>query len=146
MAYFNGDTIPTNQVQIIPGAEIYHFGILTSSIHMSWMRAVAGRLKSDYRYSGSVVYNNFVWCDPTEEQKSLIEATAQRILDVRSKYPNAMLADLYDELTMPQDLRDAHKKNDRAVAAAYGFENLLDDESKIVAELMKLYEQLTNLD
>ena len=76
----------------------------------------------------------------------MIEATAQRILDVRSKYPNAMLADLYDELTMPQDLRDAHKKNDRAAAAAYGFENLLDDESKIVAELMKLYEQLTNLD
>ena len=88
MAYFNGDTIPTNQVQIIPGAEIYHFGILTSSIHMSWMRAVAGRLEMRYRYSGSVVYNNFVWCRPTEEQKNLIEQTAQNILDVRKKYRN----------------------------------------------------------
>ena len=77
---------------------------------MSWMRLVAGRLKSDYRYSGSVVYNNFVWCEPTLEQKKLTETTAQNILDVRSKYPDATLADLYDELTMPKDLRDAHKK------------------------------------
>lgn len=146
MAYFNGDTIPTNQVQIIPGAEIYHFGILTSSIHMAWMRAVAGRLEMRYRYSGNVVYNNFVWAEPTEEQKRLIEQTAQNILDVRARYPKATLADLYDELTMPRDLRDAHKKNDLTVAKAYGFENLLDDELKIVAELMKLYEQLTNLD
>ena len=77
---------------------------------MAWMRAVAGRLKSDYRYSVSVVYNNFVWCEPTLEQKKLTETTAQNILDVRSKYPDATLADLYDELTMPKDLRDAHKK------------------------------------
>ncbi|MBQ7629332.1 MAG: class I SAM-dependent DNA methyltransferase, partial [Selenomonadaceae bacterium] len=94
--------------------------------------------------SGSVVYNNFPWCLPTLEQKKLIEQTAQKILDVRANYPDATLADLYDELTMPQDLRLAHKKNDRAVAAAYGFENFLDDESKIVAELMKLYERFTN--
>ena len=110
---------------------------------MAWMRTVAGRMKSDYQYSATVVYNNFVWCEPTEEQKTLIEQTAQKILDVRAKYPDATLADLYDELTMPKDLRDAHKKNDRAVAVAYGFENLLDDEPKIVAELMKLYERLT---
>ena len=110
---------------------------------MSWMRLVAGRLKSDYRYSGSVVYNNFVWCEPTEEQKSLIEATAQRILDVRAKYSDSTLADLYDELTMPADLRLAHKKNDIAVAKAYGFEKILDDEPKIVAALMKLYKRLT---
>ena len=97
-----------------------------------------------YRYSGSVVYNNFVWCEPTDEQRRLIEQTAQKILDVRSRYPQSTLADLYDELTMPRDLRDAHKKNDREVAVAYGFENILDDESKIVAELMKLYEQLTS--
>ena len=116
MAYFNGDTIPTNQVQIIPGAEIYHFGILTSSIHMAWMRAVAGRLEMRYRYSGNVVYNNFVWTEPTEEQKRLIEQTAQNILDVRARYPKATLADLYDELTMPRDLRDVHKKNDLTVA------------------------------
>ena len=110
---------------------------------MSWMRLVAGRLKSDYRYSGSVVYNNFVWCEPTEEQKSLIEATAQRILDVRAKYSDSTLAVLYDELTMQADLRLAHKKNDIAVAKAYGFEKILDDEPKITVELLKLYESLT---
>ena len=107
------------------------------------MRAVAGRLEMRYRYSGNVVYNNFVWCEPTLEQKTLIETTAQKILDVRANYPDATLADLYDELTMPHDLRDAHKKNDRAVAIAYGFENILDDELAIVARLMKLYERLT---
>ena len=137
------EIIASNLVSIVPGAEIYHFGILTSSIHMAWMRAVAGRLKSDYRYSGSVVYNNFVWCEPTLEQKTLIEATAQAILDVRARYPQSTLADLYDELTMPADLRAAHKKNDLAVAKAYGFEKILDDEPKIVAELMKMYERLT---
>ncbi|MBR0290025.1 MAG: class I SAM-dependent DNA methyltransferase [Selenomonadaceae bacterium] len=144
MGFMTPDIICNAQALIIPGAEIYHFGILTSSIHMAWMRAVAGRLEMRYRYSGSVVYNNFPWCLPTLEQKNLIEQTAQKILDVRANYPDATLADLYDELTMPQDLRLAHKKNDRAVAAAYGFENLLDDEPKIVAELMKLYERLTN--
>ena len=113
---------------------------------MAWMRTVAGRLEMRYRYSGNVVYNNFPWCKPTDKQRQAIEQSAQKILDARKNYPAATLADLYDELTMPQDLRDAHKKNDRAVAAAYGFENILDDESKIVAELMKLYEQLTNLD
>ena len=111
---------------------------------MSWMRAVAGRLKSDYRYSGSVVYNNFVWCEPTDAQRRAIESTAQKILDVRAKYPDATFAELYDELTMPADLRKAHRANDAAVAAAYGFENILDDEAKIVAELMKLYERLTS--
>ncbi|MBQ3452519.1 MAG: methylase, partial [Selenomonadaceae bacterium] len=144
LKFLTPEIICNCDICIIPGAEIYHFGILTSSIHMAWMRAVAGRLKSDYRYSGSVVYNNFPWCLPTLEQKKLIEQTAQKILDVRANYPDATLADLYDELTMPQDLRLAHKKNDRAVAAAYGFENFLDDESKIVAELMKLYERFTN--
>ena len=135
--------IASNAALIVPSATVYHFGVLTSSIHMAWVRAVAGRLKSDYRYSGSVVYNNFVWVEPTLEQQRLIEQTAQRILDVRARYPKATLADLYDELTMPSDLRDAHKKNDLAVAKAYGFENLLDDEPKVVAELMKLYERLT---
>ena len=111
---------------------------------MAWMRAVAGRLEMRYQYSATVVYNNFAWCEPTYEQKNLIETTAQYILDVRKNYPHSTLADLYDELTMPADLRLAHKKNDRAVATAYGFENFLDDESKIVAELMKLYERFTN--
>ena len=95
-----------------------------------------------YRYSGSVVYNNFPWCEPTPAQVSAIEQTAQKILDVRKNYPDATLADLYDELTMPADLRDAHKKNDRAVASAYGFENILDDEPTIVARLMKMHERL----
>ena len=143
IGFMDAQTVALNTVLIIPDATTYHFGILTSSIHMAWMRTVAGRMKSDYQYSATVVYNNFVWCEPTEEQKTLIEQTAQKILDVRAKYPDATLADLYDELTMPKDLRDAHKKNDRAVAVAYGFENLLDDEPKIVAELMKLYERLT---
>lgn len=143
IGFMTPDIIASSQLIIIPSAQIYHFGILTSSIHMSWMRAVAGRLKSDYRYSGSVVYNNFAWCEPTLEQRTLIETTAQNILDVRAKYPNATLADLYDELTMPADLRKAHKANDRAVAAAYGFENILDDEPAIVTELFNLYERLT---
>ena len=144
MGFMPPEIIASNLVSIVPAATVYHFGVLTSSIHMAWMRAVAGRLKSDYRYSGSVVYNNFPWCEPTEEQKTLIEQTAQNILDVRKNYPKATLADLYDELTMPADLRAAHKKNDRAVAIAYGFEKILDDEPAIVAELMKLYERLTS--
>ena len=110
---------------------------------MAWMRITAGRLKSDYRYSPAVYYN-FPFSEPSAEQKKLIEMTTQNILDVRAKYLDATLADLYDELTMPSDLRDAHKKNDRAVAAAYDFEKILDDESKIIAELMKLYERLTS--
>ena len=139
------DVIVSHKLLMIQGATLYLFGMLTSSIHMAWMRTVSGRLEMRYMYSPSVYYN-FPFAEPTLEQKKLIEQTAQNILDVRKNYPKATLADLYDELTMPAELRAAHKKNDRAVAAAYGFENLLDDESKIVAELMKLYEQLTNLD
>ena len=144
LKFLTPEIICNCDICIVPGATVYHFGILTSSIHMAWMRRVAGRLEMRYRYSGSVVYNNFPWCEPSAKQKNLIEQTAQNILDVRKNYPDATFADLYDELTMPRDLRDAHKKNDRAVAAAYGFENFLDDEAKIVAELMKMYEALTN--
>ena len=138
------EIIASSQLILVPAAQIYHFGILTSSIHMAWMRAVAGRLKSDYRYSGSVVYNNFVWCVPTSAQKKLIEQSAQEILSVRNKYPAATLADLYDELTMPADLRLAHRKNDLAVAKLYGMEEILSDEPAIVAELMKMYENITS--
>ncbi len=137
------EVIASNAALIVPSATVYHFGILTSSIHMAWMRAVAGRLEVSYRYSGSVVYNNFVWAEPTPAQKSTIEATAQKILDVRKNYPAATFADLYDPLTMPKDLRDAHKKNDLAVARAYGFEEILDDEPAIVRELFNMYEALT---
>ena len=143
MAYFHGDTIPTNQVQIIPDATLYHFGILESNVHMAWMRAVCGRLKSDYRYSKDVVYNNFPWPNPTDEQKAKIEETAQAILDARALYPDSSLADLYDELTMPSELRTAHQNNDRAVMRAYGFDVKTMTESTCVAELFKRYQEIT---
>ena len=109
---------------------------------MSWMRAVCGRLKSDYRYSKDIVYNNFPWPAPTEAQKVKIEQTAQAILDARAKYPNSTLADLYDELSMPPELRKAHQQNDRAVWEAYGKVWDIKSESSCVAELMKLYQEL----
>ncbi|MCC8128713.1 MAG: hypothetical protein LIO51_02090, partial [Clostridiales bacterium] len=133
----------TNLVLIIPNASLYHFGVLTSNVHMAWMRAVCGRLKSDYRYSKDVVYNNFPWPTPTEAQKAKIEQTAQAILDARALYPDSSLADLYDELTMPPELRRAHQQNDRAVMQAYGFSVKDTTESSCVAELMKLYQRMT---
>ena len=143
MGFLTKDTIPTNLVLIIPDATLYHFGILESNVHMAWMREVCGRLKSDYRYSKDVVYNNFPWPNPTDEQKTKIEQTAQAILDARALYPDSSLADLYDELTMPVELRRAHQDNDRAVMAAYGFDVKTMTESQCVAELFKLYQQLT---
>lgn len=131
-----GDTI------ILPGATIYHFGILTSNVHNAWMRIVCGRLKSDYRYSGTLVYNNFPWPTPTDAQKAKIEQTAQAILDARALHSDCSLAVLYDELTMPTDLRKAHQNNDRAVMEAYGFDWRTMTESECVAELFKLYQQL----
>ena len=143
MAYYDQDTIPTNQVQIIPDATLYHFGILESNVHMAWMRAVCGRLEMRYRYSKDVVYNNFPWPTPTDAQKAKIERTAQAILDARALYPDSSLADLYDELTMPAELRKAHQDNDRAVMEAYSFTQKAgeDDESLIVAELFNLYKK-----
>ena len=110
---------------------------------MAWMRAVCGRLKSDYRYSGAIVYNNFPWPNPTAEQKARIEQTAQAILDARALYPDCSLADLYDEVTMPPELRKAHQQNDKSVMQAYGFWNKLNTETECVAELMKMYQELT---
>ena len=143
MGFLTKDTIPTNLVLIIPDATLYHFGVLVSNVHMAWMRAVCGRLKSDYRYSKDVVYNNFPWPTPTDEQKAKIEQTAQAILDARALYPDSSLADLYDELTMPVELRRAHQDNDRAVMAAYGVPIKTMTESQCVAELFKLYQELT---
>lgn len=137
------DILASDLVFIIPNATLYHFGILTSNVHMAWMRAVCGRLKSDYRYSKDVVYNNFPWPTPTEAQKAKIEQTAQAILDARNLYPDCSLADLYDEVTMPPELRKAHQANDKAVMQAYGFWGKLNTETACVAELMKLYQQLT---
>ena len=137
--FLTAETKVTDAVQIIPDAEIYHFGILTSSVHMIWTKNFCGRLKSDFRYSKDIVYNNFIWCSPSESQLKKIEQTAQNILDVRKKYPESSLADLYDPILMPKDLRDAHKKNDLAVLEAYGFDKNF-SENEIVAELMKLYQ------
>ena len=136
------DTIPTNSAVIIPNATLYHFGILTSNVHMAWMRVVCGRLKSDYRYSKDIVYNNFPWPAITLEQEAEISRTAQAILDARNLYPDCSLADLYDEVTMPVELRRAHQANDKAVMKAYGLP-ITTSESDTVAHLFKLYEQLT---
>ena len=142
MGYMDKDIIASNHLLVLPNATTYEFGILTSNVHMSWMRVVAGRLKSDYNYSARIVYNNFPWPSPTKEQKEKVEKTAQMILDARTKYPNSSLADLYDELTMPADLRRAHQLNDVAVMEAYGFDWKTMTESECVAELMKMYKAL----
>ena len=128
---------------MIIDTSIYDFGVLISNVHMAWMRAVCGRIKSDYRYSKDVVYNNFPWPTPTEAQKAKIEQTAQGILGARALYPDCSLADLYDEVTMPPELRKAHQQNDRAVMQAYGFDVKTTTESSCVAELMKMYQHLT---
>ena len=146
MGFFSPNNFCSNLVKLIPNATLYHFGVLESNIHMAWMRAVCGRLKSDYRYSANIVYNNFPWPDATDAQKSMIEQTAQGILDARALYPDSSLADLYDELTMPPELRKAHQKNDQAVLAAYGIKKgdaAYSSESACVAELMRRYQALT---
>ena len=143
MGFLSPEIITNNAVQIIPDATLYHFGILESNVHMAWMRAVCGRLKSDYRYSKDIVYNNFPWPNPTPEQKTRIEQTAQAILDARALYPDSSLADLYDEVTMPPELRRAHQDNDRAVMAAYGFPVKGFTESDCVARLFEMYQGLT---
>ncbi len=142
IGFLDSSVIASDAVQIVPNASLYEFGILTSNVHNAWMRLVCGRLKSDYRYSNDIVYNNFPWPNPTSEQKSAIEKAAQDILDARSKYPESSLADLYDENFMPKELNDAHRANDEAVMEAYGF-GLKMKESECVAELFKLYEKLT---
>lgn len=141
IGFVSKEVIASDSTQIIPDNNMYLFGILTSNVHMSWMRVVAGRLKSDYRYS-PFVYNNFPWPSPTKEQKERIEKTAQMILDARNLYPDSSLADLYDDLTMPPELRKAHQENDKAVMEAYGFNWRKMSESECVAELMKLYKKM----
>ena len=137
------EVITTSLVQMLPGAGLYEFGVLTSNVDNAWMRAVCGRLKSDYRYTITNVYNNFPWPDPTEAQRARIEQTAQAILDARALYPEASLADLYDELTMPPELRKAHQANDKAVMEAYGMPIKETTESSCVAELMRRYQAMT---
>lgn len=144
IGFMSANDISSDAVQIIPNATLYHFGILTSNVHMAWMRAVAGRLKSDYRYSKEIVYNNFPWPEVTEKQQKKITQTAQAILDARAIYADSSLADLYDETTMPSELRKAHQQNDRAVMEAYGFLVADTTESVCVAKLMALYTELVN--
>ncbi len=142
MGFMSPDVICGDANLLMPNASPYHFGILISNVHNAWIRAVCGRIKSDFRYSVNIVYNNFPWPTPTDEQKSKIEQTAQAILDARALYPDCSLADLYDELTMPPELRKAHQANDKAVMQAYGF-SIKMTESECVAELMKMYQELT---
>lgn len=141
IGFLHSDIIPTNAATIIPNATLYHFGVLTSNVHMAWMRAVCGRLKSDYRYSKDIVYNNFPWAEVNETQLAKIAETAQGILDARALYPDCSLADLYDEVTMPIELRRAHQANDRAVMEAYGFSTKM-TESECVARLLEMYQAL----
>ena len=144
MDYLPREIISGDQLFMLPDASLYDFGILMSNVHMAWTRAVCGRLKSDYRYSNTVVYNNFVWPAPTDEQKRKIEQTAQAILDARALYPDNSLAELYDELLMPPKLRKAHQENDKAVMRAYGFSIRDMTETDCVAALMKLYKEKTS--
>jgi hypothetical protein len=143
MGIIGKESFASDLVFLVPNATLYHFGVLESNVHMAWMRAVCGRLEMRYRYSKDIVYNNFPWPTPTEQQKQKIEQTAQAILDARALYPDSSLADLYDDLTMPVELRKAHQNNDRAVMQAYGFDVKTMTESLCVAELFKLYKELT---
>lgn len=153
IGYMSKDVISTDANMVLPDATLYHFGILTSNIHMAWTRIICGRLGMSYRYSNTIVYNNFPWCNPTDEQKAKIEKTAQGILDARALYPQCSLADLYDDLTMPPELRKAHQENDKAVMEAYGFRKQDETtgktrwltENETVAELMKMYQKLTEI-
>lgn len=142
ISFIDSSVIVTNAVLFIPEGDLYLFGLLNSEVHMAWMRAICGRLEMRFRYSKEVVYNNFPWPTPTETQKAKIEQTAQAILDARALYPDSSLADLYDELTMPPELRKAHRANDLAVLEAYGFPKDA-SESVIVARLFKMYQELT---
>lgn len=142
--FMDDSVLCSNLVKLMPDATLYHFGILESNVHMAWMRTVAGRLEMRYRYSINIVYNNFPWPTPTDEQKAAIERTAQGILDARDLYPDSSLAVLYDEVTMPPELRKAHQENDKAVMTAYGFDWRHMAESDCVAELMKMYQKLTS--
>ena len=142
LGFLKSDFIPADSAVIILNASFFNFSVLVSSVHMAWVRTICGRIKSDYRYSKDIVYNNFPWCEPSDAQKAAIEKTAQAILDARALYPDCSLADLYDEATMPPELRKAHQANDKAVMKAYGYAPNM-TEPEIVADLMKRYQELT---
>ena len=141
MGFMTPDIIFSNKAQLIPNADIFLFGMLESSVHMNWMRVVCGRLRNDYDYSGTLVYNNFPFVEVNEKQRAKISAAAQKILEARAKFPNASLADLYDELAMPADLRAAHRANDKAVLEVYGYDYDMDEEAMVV-DLLERYDEL----
>ena len=142
MAYLSKDVICSNKVQFVPDATLYHFGVLTSRMHMAWMRTVAGRLKSDYSYSNSLVYNNFIWPETTDAQKAEIETLASNILDARAQFPDSSLADLYDPLTMPPVLAKAHTALDRAVDKLYSSKPFTSDPERVTL-LFEKYQEVT---
>ena len=144
IGYMDDSVLCSNKLRLMPQANLFYFGVLTSSVHNAWMRVVCGRLKSDYSYSVNIVYNNFPWCNPTDEQRKRIEQTAQSILDARSQNASSTLADLYDEISMPPELRKAHRENDKAVMEAYGFKAGM-EESEIVAELFRMYQGMVGM-
>jgi hypothetical protein len=145
LGFMPAEVIASNLCLIVPHATLYHFGVLTSAMHMAWVRSVCGRLKSDYRYSAGIVYNNFPWPDsPADTQRQTIEATAQAVLDARAQFPDATLADLYDPLTMPPALLKVHQKLDATVDAAYGKKSFKNDAER-VAFLFERYQALTSL-
>lgn len=143
MKFLTEEVVLTNALFYIDNADLYEFGILESCVHMAWLRTIGGRLKSDYRYATSLVYNTFPWCNIDDKHKQKIQETAQGILDARKKYPDNSLADLYDPLLMPIELQNAHKANDKAILQAYGLP-IDASESDIVAHLFKMYKDLTN--
>ena len=143
LGFMSPDVICGDSNLLMPNATLYDFGIMMSNVHNAWVRSVCGRIKSDFRYSVNIVYNNFPWPNPTEEQKQKIAQTAQAILDARTLYLECSLADLYDDLTMPPELRKAHQNNDRVVMQAYGFNVKTMTESECVAELMKMCQAMT---
>ncbi len=137
--------IANNLVFVVPQASLFHFGVLSSAMHMAWVRSVAGRLKSDYRYSKDIVYNNFPWPDsPTDKQREAIEKAAQNVLDARAGHPGSSLADLYDPVAMPPGLRKAHQALDKAVDATYGKKTFTSDAER-AAFLFELYHGYTSL-
>ena len=143
MGILMNDAIASNKLLIIPYIDLYHFGVLASIVHMAWVRIVSGRLRMSYQYSVSIVYNNFIWPSPSENQREKIKQSAYKILEAREKFPDSSLADLYDPLTMPEELLKAHKANDAEVCEAYGFDKNISEE-EIVSELMSLYEKFSS--
>jgi hypothetical protein len=142
IGFMKKENMSSNRNLIMPNATLYEFGILISNVHMAWMRTVTGRLEMRYNYSKNIVYNNFPWPNATKKQIERINQTGKNILKARKLYSDSSLADLYDELTMPPELRKAHQENDKAVMEAYGFDWKKMSESECVAELMKMYQEL----